>query len=67
MSRIASIDIMRGLVIILMMLDHVCERFYMHVRTGDPIALVAVHHPLARAFSVYKHREKRNKPWLSYF
>lgn len=36
-SRIASIDIMRGLVIILMMLDHVRERFYMHVRTGDPI------------------------------
>lgn len=28
---------MRGLVIILMMLDHVRERFYMHVRTGDPI------------------------------
>lgn len=37
-SRIASIDMMRGLVIILMMLDHVRERFYMHVRTGDPIA-----------------------------
>lgn len=36
-GRIASIDIMRGLVIILMMLDHVRERFYMHVRTGDPI------------------------------
>lgn len=37
-SRIASIDILRGLVILLMMLDHVRERFYMHVRTGDPIA-----------------------------
>ncbi|MEM7728588.1 MAG: heparan-alpha-glucosaminide N-acetyltransferase domain-containing protein [Pseudomonadota bacterium] len=36
-SRIASIDIMRGLVIVLMMLDHVRERFYMHMRTGDPI------------------------------
>ncbi|MEM1051560.1 MAG: heparan-alpha-glucosaminide N-acetyltransferase domain-containing protein, partial [Pseudomonadota bacterium] len=36
--RIASIDIMRGLVIILMMLDHVRERFFMHIRTGDPIA-----------------------------
>ncbi|MEM9837869.1 MAG: heparan-alpha-glucosaminide N-acetyltransferase domain-containing protein [Pseudomonadota bacterium] len=36
-SRIASIDMMRGLVIVLMMLDHVRERFYMHVRTGDPI------------------------------
>jgi len=37
-SRIASIDIMRGIVILLMMMDHVRERFYMHVRTGDPIA-----------------------------
>lgn len=36
-ARIASIDIMRGVVIMLMMLDHVRERFYMHVRTGDPI------------------------------
>ncbi len=36
-ARIASIDIVRGLVILLMMLDHVRERFYMHVRTGDPI------------------------------
>ena len=36
-SRIASIDILRGVVILLMMLDHVRERFYMHVRTGDPI------------------------------
>ncbi|MEM7415153.1 MAG: heparan-alpha-glucosaminide N-acetyltransferase domain-containing protein [Gemmatimonadota bacterium] len=37
-SRIASIDVLRGLVILLMMLDHVRERFYMHVRTGDPIS-----------------------------
>jgi len=35
--RIASIDVMRGLVIILMMLDHVRERFFMHTRVGDPI------------------------------
>ena len=28
---------MRGIVILLMMLDHVRERFYMHTRTGDPI------------------------------
>ena len=35
--RIASIDVMRGLVILLMMIDHVRERFYMHLRTGDPI------------------------------
>ena len=36
-ARIASLDILRGLVIIIMMLDHVRERFQMHVRTGDPI------------------------------
>ena len=36
-SRIASLDILRGVVILLMMLDHVRERFYMHTRTGDPI------------------------------
>ncbi|MEL6862361.1 MAG: heparan-alpha-glucosaminide N-acetyltransferase domain-containing protein, partial [Pseudomonadota bacterium] len=36
-DRIASIDIMRGLIIVLMMLDHVRERFYMHTRTGDPM------------------------------
>jgi len=36
-SRIASIDIMRGLVIVLTMPTHVRERFYMHTRTGDPI------------------------------
>ncbi len=36
-QRIPSIDIMRGAVILLMMLDHVRERFFMHTRTGDPI------------------------------
>ncbi|MGB0543802.1 MAG: DUF1624 domain-containing protein [Longimicrobiales bacterium] len=36
-KRIASLDMLRGIVILLMMLDHVRERFYMHVRTGDPI------------------------------
>lgn len=29
--------------------------------------LIAVHYPLAQFFSDYKHREKRKKPWLSYF
>ena len=38
-SRIASIDIMRGLVIIFMMLDHVRERVFLHVPVGDPIDL----------------------------
>ncbi|MEO0437421.1 MAG: heparan-alpha-glucosaminide N-acetyltransferase domain-containing protein [Pseudomonadota bacterium] len=36
-ARIDSIDILRGLVILLMMVDHVRERFYLHVRTGDPM------------------------------
>lgn len=36
-ARIASLDILRGIVILLMMLDHVRERFYMHTRTGDPM------------------------------
>ncbi|MCY3794266.1 MAG: hypothetical protein OXG51_07810, partial [Gammaproteobacteria bacterium] len=31
------------------------------------VALVLVHYPIARTFASYKHREKRNKPWLSYF
>lgn len=36
-SRIASIDLMRGLVILIMMLDHVRERFFMHTSVGSPI------------------------------
>ncbi|HET7090080.1 MAG TPA: heparan-alpha-glucosaminide N-acetyltransferase domain-containing protein, partial [Anaerolineae bacterium] len=36
-SRIASIDIMRGLVIVLMMMDHVRERFFLHVPVTDPM------------------------------
>ncbi|TQV73566.1 DUF1624 domain-containing protein [Exilibacterium tricleocarpae] len=37
MSRIISIDLLRGLVILIMMVDHVRERFFMHTRVGDPI------------------------------
>ncbi len=37
MSRIASIDLLRGLVILIMMVDHVRERFFMHTSVGDPI------------------------------
>jgi uncharacterized membrane protein len=36
-SRIASIDVMRGLVIVLMMMDHVRERFFLHVPVTDPM------------------------------
>jgi uncharacterized membrane protein len=38
-SRIASIDIMRGLVILLMMVDHVRERFFYHLNVSDPMDL----------------------------
>ncbi|MEO0558691.1 MAG: heparan-alpha-glucosaminide N-acetyltransferase domain-containing protein [Bacteroidota bacterium] len=40
--RIASIDVMRGLVIALMMVDHVRERFFYHISIGDPIHLETV-------------------------
>ncbi|MEM8993668.1 MAG: heparan-alpha-glucosaminide N-acetyltransferase domain-containing protein [Acidobacteriota bacterium] len=40
--RITSIDVMRGLVILLMVVDHVRERFYYHVKVGDPINLDVV-------------------------
>lgn len=38
-KRIASIDIMRGLVILLMMVDHVRERFFYHLNVSDPMDL----------------------------
>ena len=40
--RITSIDVMRGLVIVLMMVDHVRERFFYHILVGDPINLEIV-------------------------
>lgn len=38
-KRIASIDVMRGLVILLMMVDHVRERFFYHLNVSDPMDL----------------------------
>ena len=40
-SRIASIDVMRGLVIVIMLLDHVREAFFAHVPVGDPMDVEA--------------------------
>ena len=36
-ARIHSIDIMRGVVIVLMLLDHVRERFFLHMQVSDPM------------------------------
>ncbi len=35
-SRIQSIDMMRGLVMLIMLLDHVRERFFYHMQVLDP-------------------------------
>ena len=39
-SRIASIDVMRGLVMLLMLVDHVREAFFRHFPLSDPINVV---------------------------
>ncbi|MGS0498373.1 hypothetical protein CWB85_12635 [Pseudoalteromonas sp. S1727] len=36
-NRIHSIDIMRGVVILLMLVDHVRERFFLHMQVSDPM------------------------------
>ena len=38
-KRIVSIDVMRGLVILLMAVDHVRERFFYHLNVSDPMNL----------------------------
>lgn len=38
-SRLTSIDQLRGTVIVLMLLDHVRETFYMHQQVGDPMVI----------------------------
>ncbi|CAH0992532.1 hypothetical protein SIN8267_02665 [Sinobacterium norvegicum] len=40
--RITSIDIMRGLVMLIMLVDHVRERIYYHQQVADPMDLDAV-------------------------
>ncbi|XQW84537.1 DUF1624 domain-containing protein [Thalassotalea piscium] len=37
--RLASIDILRGLVMLLMLVDHVRERFYYHHNVSDPMEI----------------------------
>lgn len=38
-ARINSIDIMRGAVMLIMLLDHVRERFFLHMQVSDPMDL----------------------------
>ena len=40
-SRLLSIDALRGLVILFMLLDHVRETFYLHQQVGDPMDVTA--------------------------
>jgi uncharacterized membrane protein len=40
-SRIAAIDMLRGLVILLMLVDHVREAIYLHMQVSDPIDVAA--------------------------
>lgn len=40
-ARIGSIDALRGLVMLLMLVDHVREFFYLHAQVGDPVNLAA--------------------------
>ncbi|MGB0936366.1 MAG: DUF1624 domain-containing protein [Colwellia sp.] len=38
-NRIPSIDILRGLVILLMLVDHVRERIFLHMQVADPMII----------------------------
>lgn len=40
-ARINSIDMMRGAVMLIMLLDHVRERFFLHMQVSDPMDLSA--------------------------
>lgn len=45
-QRIQSIDILRGLVMVIMLLDHVRERFFLHHQVSDPMDLDTTSAPL---------------------
>ncbi len=40
--RIASLDILRGFVMLVMLLDHVRETFFLHHQVGDPVDVATV-------------------------
>ena len=41
-GRLASIDLLRGVVMLVMLLDHVRETFYLHRQVGDPMDVTQV-------------------------
>ena len=41
-GRIASIDVLRGLVMVFMLVDHVREAIYLHMQVADPMDVAAV-------------------------
>lgn len=41
-SRIAAIDVMRGLVMLIMLIDHVRETIYLHMQVGDPMNVATI-------------------------
>ncbi|MGM5632055.1 heparan-alpha-glucosaminide N-acetyltransferase domain-containing protein [Apibacter raozihei] len=45
-KRITSIDMLRGLVMLFMLLDHVRETFFLHLQMGDPVDVQTVSFPL---------------------
>lgn len=40
-QRLGSIDRLRGAVMVLMLVDHVREFFYLHLQVGDPMSIAA--------------------------
>jgi uncharacterized membrane protein len=53
MNRIKSIDSLRGIVMILMLLDHVRETFYLHLQVSDPVNVFETSPELFYTYSNY--------------
>jgi uncharacterized membrane protein len=53
-QRLAQIDLLRGLVMLLMLLDHVRETFYLHMQLSDPVDVDQVS-PLLFGFRLLAH------------
>jgi uncharacterized membrane protein len=37
MNRLKSIDALRGFVMVIMLIDHIRETFYLHLQVSDPV------------------------------